>query len=215
MKKNNSQKHEKNSPQKGRTTVDWNEVHRSIEDADKTINQVFTATPEKKKKILKDRAKRLAHEPESREDKESSIEVVEFLLASERYAVESEYVREVCPLKNLTPLPLTPLFVMGIINVRGQILSVIDIKKFYDLPEKGITDLNKVIIVHNDDMEFGILADAVTGFRSIPMADIQPPLPTLTDIRADYLKGVTKESMVILDLKKMLSDKRIIVHEEV
>lgn len=205
----------KNNSQKGKATVDWNEVQRSIEHADKTINQVVTATPEKKKKILKDRAKRLAHEPERREGKELFIDVVEFILASERYAVESEYVREVCPLKNLTPLPLTPLFVMGIINVRGQILSVINIKKFYDLPEKGITDLNKVIIVHDDDMELGILADAVAGFRSIPVADIQPPLPTLTDIRADYLKGVTKESVVILDLKKMLSDRRIIVHEEV
>lgn len=205
----------KDNSQKAGTTVDWDVVRRSIEDANKTFSQALAATPEKKKKILKERAKRLAHEPERREDKESIIEVVEFLLASERYAVESEFVREVCPLKDITPLPLTPPFVMGIINVRGQILSVIDIKKFYGLPEKGITDLNKVIIVHNNDMELGILADAVTDFRQVPIADIQPPLPTLTDIRADYLKGVTKERVIVIDIGKMLSDKRIIVHEEV
>lgn len=50
----------------------------------------------------------------------------------------SEYVREIYPLKEFTPIPCTPPFVLGIINVRGQILSVIDIKKFFDLPEKGL-----------------------------------------------------------------------------
>src|SRR5439155_25417175 len=127
----------------------------------------------------------------------------------------SSSVREVYPLKELTPLPCTPPFVLGIINVRGKILSVIDIKKFFDLPEKGLTDLNKVIIVHADEMELGILADALLGVRAIPLEELQPSLPTLTGIRAEYLKGVTKDRLVILDTEKILSDKGIIVHEEV
>jgi purine-binding chemotaxis protein CheW len=63
------------------------------------------------------------------------IEVVEFLLAHEKYGIESKCVREVYPLKELTPVPCTPSFVRSIINVRGKILSVIDIKKFFELPE--------------------------------------------------------------------------------
>ena len=118
-------------------------------------------------------------------------------------------------MKELTPLPGTPPFVLGLINVRGQILSVIDIKKFFQLPEKGLTDLNKVIIVHTDKMELGILADAILGVRSIPLQEIQTSLPTLTGIRADFLRGVTKEPLVVLDGEKILSDRKIIVHEEV
>lgn len=170
---------------------------------------------EEKKRILKARARALAREPERREAAGEYLEVVTFMLAYEEYGIESSYVREVHPLRELTPLPCTPPFVLGIINVRGQILSVIDIKKFFDLPEKGLTDLNKVIIVHSDAMELGVLADAILGVRSIPLAEIQPPLSTLTGIRAEYLKGVTKGGLILLDAAEMLADRRIVVHEEV
>lgn len=166
------------------------------------------------RKLLKARAAALAKKPQMKEADEY-IEVVEFLLAHEKYAIQSVFVSEVYPLKELTPLPCTPQFVAGIINVRGKIISVIDIKKFFDLPEKGITDLNKVIIIHNGMMEFGILADAVVGATQIPLRDIQPSLPTLIGIRAEYLRGVTKDGLVVLDAEKMLSDKKIVVHEEV
>jgi purine-binding chemotaxis protein CheW len=140
---------------------------------------------------------------------------VEFLLSGEEYALESGYVREVYPLRELTPLPCTPPFVLGIVNMRGKILSVIDMRRFFELPGQGVTDLNKVIILHRGSMEFGILADAIIGVRTIAASELQPSLPTLTDIRAAYLKGVTKDGLVVLDAAKMLSDKRIVVHEEV
>jgi len=72
------------------------------------------------------------------------------------------FVREVYPLRDFTVLPGVPTYIFGIINVRGQILPVIDIKKFFNLPEKGLGDLNRVIILYNDQMEFGILSDVVT-----------------------------------------------------
>lgn len=178
------------------------------------MNSFTKAAADEKRKILKARAVALAKKPEKKDDDEY-IEVVEFLLAHEKYAIQSGYITEVYSLKELTPVPCTPPFVAGIINVRGKILSVIDIKKFFDLPEKGITDLNKVIIIHNGLMEFGILADAVLGASQIPLRDIQPSLPTLTGIRAEYLRGVTKERLVVLDAEKILSDKKIVVHEVV
>src|SRR3990167_4187913 len=168
---------------------------------------------EEEKKILKARAKELAREAREEKTLEESMEIVEFLMAHEKYGVESSYVREIYPLKELTPVPCTPSFVLGIINVRGQILSVIDIKKFFDLPEKGLTDLNKVIILHTESMEFGILADVIIGVRNIVVGELQTSLPTLTGIREEYLKGVTKERTVILDAEKLLSDKSIVVHE--
>jgi len=172
------------------------------------------ATAGDKRNVLKARAMTLSRKPEKKETDEY-IEIVEFLLANETYAIQSGFISEVYPLKELTPVPCTPGFVAGIINVRGKILSVIDIKKFFELPGNGITDLNKVIIIHDRLMEFGILADAVLGARQIPLRDIQPDLPTLTGIRAGYLKGVTKEQLVVLDAEKILADKNIIVHEEV
>lgn len=164
--------------------------------------------------ILRQRARLLAEPPEH-EAEAASIEVVTLLLAYETYAIETAYVREVYPLKDLTPLPCTPSFVAGIVNVRGQVMSVIDLKKLFELPEKGLTDLNKVVIISDGGMEFGILADAILDVRNIPLHEIQPGLPTLTGVREDYLKGITAERLVVLDAAKLLHNKDIVIHEEV
>lgn len=195
-------------------TVDWDEVHRRIEAARAAAGRAWALDPEEAGRILQARARALAREPEQA-PVAGALELLEFLVAHERYAVESRYVREVDPLENLTPLPCTPPFVLGIINLRGEILSVIDIKKFFDLPEKGLTDLNKVIVLQSDNMMFGILADVILGVRRVPLSEVQPSLPTLTGIREKYLKGVTRERTVLLDAQKLLADESIVVQETV
>ena len=172
-------------------------------------------TAAEEKRILKARAQALAREPLPAEAAGECLEILEFSLAYERYGIEMCWVRETLPLKELTPVPCTPQFVLGLINVRGQIMSVIDIKRFFDLPEKGLTDLNKVIIVQDGEMAFGVLADAVCSVRAIPLAELQPSLPTLTGIREEYLKGVTRDRTAVLDGRKLLGDSKIIVHEEI
>jgi purine-binding chemotaxis protein CheW len=105
--------------------------------------------------------------------------------------------------------------VLGNVNVHGEIISVIDIKKFFDLPEKGLTDLNKIIVLHTGAMVFGILADVISGVRNIPLLEIQASLPTLTGIREEYLRGITAGRIVILDAAKLLLDEKVIVNEQV
>ena len=198
----------------------WAEAHRRLEITRAAVQEGFIPDPRQKKEILRDRARALAREPEA-ETTVAYLRAIEFLLAGERYAIESAYVRQVYPLKSLTPLPCTPAFVLGITNVRGEILSVIDIKRFFDLPEQRLSDLDKVIIVQMDEMRVGILADAILGTRAIPLPEIQPSLPTFTGIRAEYLQGVVAalpgidERLIILDVERILSDERIIVHEQV
>jgi len=191
----------------------WDEIHNRLKAVDAAIEKGFSPGPEEKRKILKARADLLALEPE-KEREDEQIEVVEFLLLNEHYGIESHYIREVYPIKDFTPLPCAPPFVFGLINVRGQIISVIDIKKFFDMPEKGISDLNKVIIIHDEKMEFGVLADSIAGVRKIAVSEIEPPLPTLTGIREEFLRGVTGKQMVILDAARLLADRNIVVNEE-
>lgn len=172
-------------------------------------------TPSDRTTILRDRARALARRAEHAPAAETQIEVLAFRLGQEQYAVETRYVREVSPLRELTPLPCTPPFVLGIVNVRGQVLPVFDLKKLFDLPEEGLTDLHRIIVVRGHDIELGLLADLSLGVRSIPLSALQPSLPTLTGIRGDYLKGVTAERLVVLDLASLLADPRIIVNENV
>jgi len=200
--------------QKSRRSIDWNEVRRRLDSARAAIEHVSAPEPDEVRRVLKVRAHALAQEP-SQPGSAEALDLVEFLLAHETYAVESRHVREVHQLRDLTPVPCTPEFVLGMINLRGEILSVIDIRRFFDLPERGLTDLNKVIVLQSGSMLFGILADAVLGARRVLISEIQTTLPTLTDIREKYLKGVTGERTVILDAEKLLSDETIVVQETV
>ena len=200
----------------GPSDLDWANLHRRLDVSQAALKRKLTPGPEEKRKILRDRARLLAASSKANATAPRSLlEIVEFVLGPERYGIESSRIREIHPLNEFTPLPCTPAFVLGLVNVRGQILSIIDIKKLFDLPEKGLTDLNKIIIVHAHSIELGILADAILGTRSIAPEELHPALPTLTGIRADYLQGITKDSLVVLDVGKILADERILVDEVV
>lgn len=200
--------------QPGKAAIDWDELRRRLERGRAALEQGAAPAAEKAKQILHARAKELAREAPKTPASEAFLDVVAFQLASETYALESSCVREVYPLKEFTPLPGTLPFIVGLLNVRGRLLLVIDIKKFFDLPEKGLTDLNKVIILHRNGLELGILADAILGVLLVPLAEIQTSLPTLAGIRSDYLRGVTKERLVVLNAENILSDKKLIAHDQ-
>jgi purine-binding chemotaxis protein CheW len=198
-----------------RSAIDWHEVYQRLDATRAGIERAWAPDPEETKRILKARASALAREPGEVHGDDGGLEAVEFRLSYEQYAIESRYVREVYALESFTPLPCTPRFVLGIANLRGEILSVIDLKRFFDLPEKGLTDLNKLVVLRWGDMLLGILADAIVGVRRVPLADLQPSLPTLTGIREKYLKGVTPQRTVILEAEKLLMDESIVVQEQV
>ena len=160
--------------------------------------------------VLEARARALALQTEAK-DHFSTFDVVEFVLAQERYALELKHIQEVCPLKNLTRLPWIPGYVFGIMNVRGRILSVLDLKVFFGLPETDITGHTRVVILQAPHMEFGILADDILGIRSIEKERMQTSVPMLTDKRALYVCGITPDRTVILDGAKLLSDETLIV----
>jgi len=181
----------------------------------KSENEVGFIDTIEKRSILKQRADLLKISVNNEEVSEEQIEVLEFMLASEKYIIESSFVIEVIPLKELTPLPCTPEFILGIINVSGRILAVINIKKFLNLPEKGITNLNKVILLKYQDIELGILADEIIGCTHIYPNKLQATITTLKGIQNDYLDGITEDRSILLNIKKILKSEMIIINDEV
>lgn len=164
--------------------------------------------------VLLARARALAQPAASARDG-TSLQVLVFRLAHERYAVDIDAVREVCPLKSLTPLPGVPDFVMGIVNLRGHVVSVLDLKRFFGLPETGLTDMNKIVLLADENMEFGLLADAVTGVLMVDSEALAQTSLPLNDARLPYLKGVTADHLILLDARQLLNDPRMVVDEDV
>lgn len=169
----------------------------------------------KTRELLKARAIEMAKEPELKKGFSPIVQLITFSLGAETYGLESAYISEVYPLKDFTPLPGVPAFILGIINVRGHIIPVIDLKKLFNLPEQGITELNKVMILQDELMEFGILADVVHGTLGVEEDDIITAPHTLTGIGEEYMKGITRENLIILNAEKLLTDKRMVVNDEI
>jgi purine-binding chemotaxis protein CheW len=195
--------------------IDWRAIRRRLEDAADALAKGNAPTGEEARAILRERAAALADVCQADEPEEEGIAVLEFVLSGETYAIESSFIRQTFPLTGFTPLPCTPPFVMGITSVHGRIVSIVDLRKFFDLPAEGLSNLNRVIIVHDREMEFGILADRIVGIRSLPPEELQASLPTLTGIREEYLRGVTGDRLVLLDVAKILADRRLVVDEEI
>ncbi|HEY3699514.1 MAG TPA: chemotaxis protein CheW [Spongiibacteraceae bacterium] len=206
---------DKKTPQSShRQAIDWADINRRLEHLRLAIEGDWRPQPERVQEILRERARALALPTHVESAPQQQLELLEFSLAREHYGIASACVREVYPLTDFTSVPCTPPFVLGIVNVRGEIVSVIDIRKFFGLPTSGITDLNKVIIIHNDAMLFGIVVDSILDVRHIAVADLLPAA-NISGMRASYLLGVTPERMAVIDVEKLLGDKKIVVDEEV
>ena len=118
-------------------------------------------------------------------------------------------------MRDVTPVPCTPDFCVGVINIRGSIYPVIDIRGFFGVPKREITASTKVILVEAAGLELGILADDVSGAASVPVSEIKPPLAAQSAAKDEYILGVTRKMLIILNLEALLRDDRIIIHQEV
>ena len=194
--------------------IDWGSIHRRMAAAEAAVARVGHASPERTAEILKARAVRLAAESGDRPQAGSVREVLAFTLGQEKYGIETRFVREVTPMNELTPLPGSPAFVMGIVNIRGRVISVVDIRKLFDLVQRGVGDQDRIIVLQDEGMEFGILGNSILGVVPVTADELQPTLPTLTGIHADFLVGVTGQGMAVLDGARLLADERVIVREE-
>src|SRR5690606_19205597 len=191
---------------------DWQQTKQRVTEAFAAIDSIEQTSAADVKAILKMRAQALAAPlPVRTETDNATIEILEFELAQEHYAVETRYVREACPLDNLTTLPGTPDFVKGVVNLRGEIISVVDIKRFFGLPEKGITHLNKLIVLESGSMAFAILADSLIGVRQLSLAQLQSAQKSSSGINARYIQGITASGLAVLDVNALLTDEKIIV----
>ena len=136
-----------------------------------------------------------------------------FRLMYQEYAIGMHYVREVILTGEITPVPGTPDFIAGICAIRGEIISLVDLRGLFSLTERGLTDLNRVIVITDGVLTFGILADTITGVGTIDRDQLSlEPEDTLIDRR--YLRGIIGKSTIVLDAPALLADPRMIIDEK-
>jgi len=136
------------------------------------------------------------------------LQLVVFSLGREEFAVEVTQVREIMRMEEITRMPKSPHFVEGIINLRGQIIAVVELAKRLNLEIGEKSSDTRIIVVEAEDIKVGMIVDAVSEVLRVS-ADAVEPSPTLAiDVSAAYLQGVVKQDnrlIILLDLTKVLS----------
>lgn len=143
---------------------------------------------------------------------ESISQFVEFKLGSEDYGVDILQVKTIERLMPITRVPKAPDFVEGVINLRGEIVPVIDLKKRFDLPASETTDDARIIIVTVEDMTVGMIVDSATEVLHLSEEDIEKAPSITGSVDAQYVEGVGKlgdRLLIILNLAKVLKPAEI------
>ncbi len=135
-------------------------------------------------------------------------QLVVFGLAGEAYGVDIGTVREIIRMQDVTSVPHTPEFVSGVINLRGRITPVVDLRSRFGLPGQEITKDSRVVVVDIDGNDIGMIVDAVTEVLRISTAQIEPPPTVITTDGSDYIVGIARldsQLVLLLDLTRVLT----------
>ncbi len=147
-------------------------------------------------------------------DEEESIggpltQFVTFVLMDETYGINVMQVQEVLRVTEIAPVPGAPAYVLGIINLRGNVVTVIDTRKRFGLPPAETNDASRIIVIESEKQVVGILVDAVAEVVELREGDIDVAPNVGTEESSRYILGVaTREQglLILVDLNKLLSD---------
>jgi len=149
---------------------------------------------------------------ESREEKKKTIRVLSFLLGGEKYCVQITDAKEVFGVSFVTKVPNAPQFVVGVANLHGAIIPIIDIRYFLGLERKEGLGNTKAIVSDVCNSNIGFVVDGVGEAMDIEEDSIQPPLATIKGRLRDFTRGqmqIGEDIIIILELKKILKCEEI------
>src|SRR5919108_2722921 len=135
-------------------------------------------------------------------------QLVVFQLGAELYGCEISRVHEIIRLQSVTKVPRAPAFVEGVINLRGKVIPVVDLRRRFGLPTADHTRASRIVVVELGDQVVGIIVDGVSEVQRVNTATVEPPSPVVAGIDSEYLHGIAKLTdrlVILLDLDRVLA----------
>ncbi len=200
----------------GKTTgvrIDWQELRARLARAQAGLAAAEQLSAEQAKAVMDERARALARVPERDPDTKEILEVMLARLANERIAIETRFVREVHRPAEITPVPGSPSFLVGVTNLRGEVLAVMDLRELFGLPAAENVGRPQMVILGLQRPEFGLIVDEIYEVAKLRIGEILEPLASVAGLSRDCLRGVTADALLVLDGDGLLTDKRLYVDE--
>ena len=152
---------------------------------------------------MADDTARMAHEQQ----------VVVFALSNEKFATDINVVHEIIRMQTITQIPSAPRFVEGVINLRGHVVPVVDLRKRAGLDASDYTRSSRIMVVQMGLHTIGLVVDGVSEVMHIPSESIEPPSPVVSTLDSSYIEGVAKlddELVIMLNLSKLLAGDQVL-----
>lgn len=138
---------------------------------------------------------------------------VVFLLDDEEFGVSIMSVKEIIRMTNITRLPKTPTFIEGVINLRGEVIPVVNLRKRFDVPADAVTDSTRIVIVEIEGEQVGLIVDSVSEVLRLSLDQIEPPPQSVVGLKTEFIEGVGKVGdrlLVILKIDKLLTTDELV-----
>jgi purine-binding chemotaxis protein CheW len=154
-------------------------------------------------------SKQLENEELLQEQQEDTQEgkFLTFSLGNEEYGIEIRHVTEIIGIQNITDLPDMPDFVKGVINLRGKVIPVIDVRLRFNMQERAYDERTCIVVVNINDMAVGLIVDSVSEVIDIPAGDIEPPPRVKKGEASRYIKGLGKVNqavIILLEIERLI-----------
>jgi purine-binding chemotaxis protein CheW len=196
-------------------TIDWPEAHARLDRWRRDLAGAGERSPETAARILAERAAKLALPPhDAAASPAGSLDLLVLSLAGERYAVETAHVVEVTIPRELTPLPLVPDHLPGVVYHQGRIVPVFDLRRLLHLAGQGWKAGDPVVVVAAEETVFALLADAVLGTRRLGAEELGPLPAGAAPQRGAWFRGLSADMVLVVDLPALAADPRIAIDDD-
>ena len=148
------------------------------------------------------------NEPQKKQDDEL-MQLVTFSIGEEEFGVDILKVQEIIRTMEITKVPKAPDFVEGVINLRGKVIPIIDLRRRFGLSSKEHDKHTRIIVIEINNMIVGFVVDSVSEVLRIPASTVEPPPAVVAGMESEYISGVGKlqdRLLILLDLDRLLSN---------
>lgn len=193
--------------------IDWSSVRERLARATAATESAVRVSAERAREIMDSRARALARVQPTEPDAGEVLEIATFELSGERYAIETRFVREVIRLADCVRVPAAPDFLFGVTNLRGETLSVIDLRRFFDLPMRDLSGLARVVVLGDERPEFGVVVESADEVLTLRRDELLEPPGSVAASRREAMRGVTRQALIVLDGAMLLQDARLFIDQ--
>jgi purine-binding chemotaxis protein CheW len=194
-------------------SFDWERAKRRLQQLAESLQQSEQLSAKQAQALMDQRARALAQVPDEAAKRGEVVEVLILLLAGERFAVETRFIQEVFHASAVTPVPGAPETLLGVTNLRGEVLAVMDFHRLLGLGQASLGEPTRLVVFGRQRAEFGVPGDEIAEVTTLRVADILEPENSLAGAVRDFARGLTQDGLIVLDGEIVMNDGRLVVDD--